>query len=365
MIVDEIQGFVMAPDRRQFRQLARRAFEFQYEAIEPYRRFCDAQGKQPGKVLDWEEVPAVPATAFKTLRLAAAPPQEIFRSSGTTAGNDRRSVHHHPFPALYRRVIDVSFPGRCLPKAEPPVLSLIPPRRVLPDSSLSFMADHILARHAGEGSLEVVSERGLDVDAAVDWIGARDHQPVLVLTTALAWLELLDHLACRRKRPRLHAKSVVFETGGFKGRKRQVERKDLVAWTTELLQLSPSRMVREYGMTELTSQAYTAVLAGGDPDVFVPPSWMRVRALDPYSLQPLAAGRTGLLSIFDLANIGSALHIITEDLASIVSLDNDNDPGCQGFRLHGRAGGTELRGCSLSVEELSGTTLRPGLATGE
>jgi hypothetical protein len=97
-------------------------------------------------------------------------------------------------------------------------------------------------------------------------------------------------------------------------------------------------------MTELTSQAYTATLAGGDPELFVAAPWMRVRALDPVSLAELPAGATGLLAILDLANVGSALHVLTEDLGAVEA---------GGFRLAGRAPDADLRGCSLLAEELS------------
>jgi hypothetical protein len=98
-------------------------------------------------------------------------------------------------------------------------------------------------------------------------------------------------------------------------------------------------------MTELTSHFYTDVLHGGDPDRFLPPRWTRVRTLDPMSLQPLTAGETGLLAVFDLANLSSAVHVLTEDLGRLDGA---------GFRLVGRADGAELRGCSLMAEELAG-----------
>ena len=89
----------------------------------------------PQTVRDWRQVPPVPAAAFKSLTLAAAPAVEIFRSSGTTdATGEQRSVHHQPFPDLYRRVIDASFPRFCLPFSSGPlpILSLIPSREGLP-----------------------------------------------------------------------------------------------------------------------------------------------------------------------------------------------------------------------------------------
>jgi acyl-protein synthetase LuxE len=79
--------------------------------------------------------------------------------------------------------------------------------------------------------------------------------------------------------------------------------------------------------------------------LFVGPHWTRVRLLDPETLEEVPAGTPGLVSVFDLANLGSAVHLLTEDLG-IAEGD--------GFRLVGRAAGAELRGCSLVVEELRG-----------
>jgi hypothetical protein len=137
---------------------------------------------------------------------------------------------------------------------------------------------------------------------------------------------------------------VVFETGGSKGRTRALGRPELLAGVERRLGVPAGRVVREYGMTELTSQLYTRVLDGGDPDLFVPPPWTRVRVLDPETLEEAPAGTVGLVALFDLANLGSAVHLLTEDLGVI-------EDG--GLRLAGRARGAELRGCSLTAEEMT------------
>jgi hypothetical protein len=349
-VQDRIARFVHSPasPSATFEELALAAFAFQFERIEPYRRLCEGRGATPDTITDWRRIPPVPAAAFKTLELAAAPAVETFRSSGTTAG-ELRSVHLHPFPDLYRAVIDASFPPFCLPLhgagARLPVLSLIPSREQLPDSSLSFMADCVLARWGSPESATLIGPRGVEAARARSWAGARQREgrPVLVLATALALAEWLDWLDRMDLRFRLPAGSVVFETGGFKGRTGEITRGELLRRLAERLSAGPDQVVREYGMTELTSQCYTRVLLGGDPDLFVAPPWMRVRIFDPETLEEAPAGREGLISVFDLANVGSAVHLLTEDLGVAEG---------DGFRLLGRAAGAELRGCSLVVEEL-------------
>lgn len=349
MIVERIARFVTEPGSASFEELALAAFAYQYEHVEPFRRLCQGRGLSPAGVGDWRQVPAVPTAAFKAgLPLAAAPAQEVFRSSGTTAGEETRSVHHHPFPDLYRLTIDASFPRFCLPAAPPvPMLSLVPSREELPDSSLSFMLDHVLRRFGDPAkSANVSGRRGVEVMPARSWAGARQREgrPVLVLATAIALAQWLEALKRQDLRFRLPAGSAVFETGGFKGRETELSRDDLAASLAERLHVQPEAVVREYGMTELTSQCYGRALAGGDPDLFVAPHWMRFRVLDPETLAEAPAGTPGLLAFFDLANVGSAVHVLTEDLGVAEG---------DGFRLLGRAAGAELRGCSLVAEELA------------
>jgi hypothetical protein len=340
-----------SPEPPEFAALALAAFAFQFERIAPYRRLCEASGATPETVTSWQQVPAVPAAAFRSLALAAAPAAEVFRSSGTTSGGESRSVHHQPYPDLYRQAIDASFPRFCLPPLPPgtgprlPVLSLIPSRELVPDSSLSFMAAHILERWGSPESATAFG-RGVEVARARSWAAARqrERQPALVLTTAFALAQWLDFLERQDLRFRLPAGTVVFETGGFKGRTAEIPRAALLERLAERLAVPPERVVREYGMTELSSQCYTRSLDGEDPDLFVAPPWVRVRVLDPETLAEAPAGTPGLLAVFDLANLGSAVHLLTEDLGVAEG---------GGFRLLGRAEGAQLRGCSLTVEELS------------
>ncbi len=355
MILDRISRFLTDPGSATFDELALAAFAFQFERIEPYRRLCEGRGVTPGSVSDWRQIPPVPAAAFKTLTLAAEPAREVFRSSGTTGRGGRggeRSVHHHPYPDLYRQVIDASFPRFCLPYGAPvPMLSLVPAREQLPDSSLSFMIDHVLARYGSpEKSAAPFGPRGVEAAKARSWAGARQREgrPVLVLATAFSLAQWLEALHRQDLRFRLPAGSAVFETGGFKGRTAELSRDELLGRLAERLGLPPGGVVREYGMTELTSQGYTRSLLGGDPDLFVAPHWVRVRILDPETLAEAAPGTPGLVAVFDLANLGSAAHLLTEDLGVAEG---------DGFRLLGRAAGAELRGCSLVAEEL-GAALR-------
>lgn len=333
-----------------FDDLALEVFRLQCRRIPAWSRFCAGRGVDPEGVPRWQDVPAMPIFAFRSLALHLAEPREIFRSSGTTGGPDERSVHRHPFPELYRLAIDATFApavftGRPPAPGDPwrrPLLSLVPGRAEVPDSSLGFWAEHILARHGGPGSTVAMTGQGVDA-AAADLFTRRAAEtgaPVTVLATVLAlldWLERGDPAA-------LPAGSTLVETGGFKGRRREIARPELLALIAAKLGLPEARVVREYGMSEATGHCYTRALAGGDPDLFVPPPFLRVRALDPETLEQAAPGEPGLLALFDLANLGSACHLLTQDLGAAEGA---------GFRLLGRAQGAALRGCSLTAEELA------------
>jgi Acyl-protein synthetase, LuxE len=324
-----------------FDALAAQAFALHYERSPPLRRLADAAGLTPAGLTDWRQVPMVPTLAFKTQDLALGQASEEFHSSGTTG---TASLHRHPHPELYRAVIDATFPAACLAGLEsPPMLSLVPSRRDAPHSSLAFMLDHAMARWGGEGSLGVARPGGLQAQPLRGFLAARqrDRRPALVLATSHALGQLLDILERLQLSFRLPAGSRVFETGGTKGRSRELAPRSLRAGLLQRLGIAPGAVVREYGMTELTSHFYNA---GGEGPFTVPP-WVRTRVLDPATLEPAPDGAPGLLSIFDLANVGSALHVLTEDLAVAEA---------GGFQLVGRAAGAELRGCSLLSEELAG-----------
>ena len=210
------------------------------------------------------------------------------------------------------------------------------------------MADHILARWGSPESANAFGPRGVEAAEGPLLGGARQREgrPVMILATAFALVQWLDSLERLGLRFRLPPGTVLFETGGFKGKTTELSRDGSARPGPELAGSCPGIVVREYGMTELTSQCYTRTLLGGDPDLFVAPHWVRVRVLDPETLEEAPAGSPGLIAVFDLANLGSAVHLLTEDLGVAEG---------EGFRLLGRAAGAELRGCSLVVEELSGS----------
>jgi hypothetical protein len=333
-----------------FQELALAAFALQFERIPSYRAFCQGRGRTPDTVERWEDVPAVPSSAFKALELFAGdgePPEAIFRTSGTTLGEAARGRHLVPRLELYRRSLLPPFRSHVLAaRGRIRFVSLIPAPDELPDSSLSFMVGTAAAELASATHWLVDGEGELDLGAlrAITRRASHAREPVLILGTALALLNALERLEGEPLAP-LPPGSRIMETGGFKGAGRELTRVDLYSRLGQATGVPPERIVSEYGMTELLSQLYEPVLSEGPGAVgtHVPPPWLKVRALDPVTLEELPAGEEGLLCFLDLANAGSVCHVLTEDVGSVVK---------GRVRLAGRVSGAEPRGCSLAMDEL-------------
>lgn len=312
------------------------------------RRYWD--GVASTEPASWRDIPPVPVAAFRDVPIVSGAAEVVFRTSGTTAGASRRGEHHVASLDLYRAAARGNYRrhlfadcglGPGVPRLV--LVSLIPRRDDLPDSSLSAMAGFIAREpEVAEATWAFDPVRGVDVASVIRTVGSAT-EPVLLLTTAFALVQLLDGLGDARLS--FPGGSRIMETGGFKGRVAEVDRAALYGRVGERLGVPASHVVNEYGMTEMLSQAYDGVAGRAGPPLEREhrfPPWVRSRALDPASLSSLPPGEPGLLAHFDLANAASVCNILTEDLGCTT------DSG--GARLLGRAPGASLRGCSLTAE---------------
>ena len=339
-----------------FNEFALRAFAIQYEGCAVYRRFCDGRGVTPDSLASWQDVPAVPATAWKVMDLvveADGPPEAVFRTSGTTRGDAERGRHLVRRLDLYRAS---AMPGFRHHVAGQPdgsasgihLLSLIPPPEQAPDSSLSSMMGLVAEDLADSTHWLVDADGAFDVarirDAVRSIRGGESGRggPLVVVGTALALMNVMDALG--DERIELPAGSRLMETGGFKGSGRAIERADLYGRVVRSFGVPHDAIVSEYGMTELLSQLYRPGFQAEDAEpLHVPPPWLRVRALDPTTLDPVESGTPGLLCFHDLANLGSVCSVLTEDMGDVTP---------RGVKLLGRVEGSEPRGCSRAMDEL-------------
>lgn len=333
-----------APDDVRFDALARELFDYQYEHGGPYRRMCDAFGVTPASVADWREIPSVPTGAFKQARLAAFPRAEeirTFRTSGTSS--EGRGELHLDTLAVYEASLLATFGSYVAAGQRLRYAVLAPSVAEARDSSLSYMFDHALRELGAADSRHYVTGGELLVDALVDDL-ADASVPIALVGTAFAFVHLIDALRTRGRSLGLPEGSRAMETGGFKGRSREVGREELHAEIGSALGLAAARVVNQYGMCELGSQFYEDSLLTGRPTKTkrIPP-WVRVRVVDPGTLEDVAEGEEGVLVHYDLANTGSVLAVQTADRGIQVA---------GGFEVLGRVAGAEARGCSLAADAL-------------
>lgn len=346
-LYDRVLAFIADPAADRFEDLALAIFAHQFARCAAYRDFATRRGATPATVGDWRDVPAVPVVAFKHAELTCGVPQRVFRSSGTTHGSELRSRHLLPDLRLYHASA-LSSLRRCLfPDVERMrAVSLVPPAAALPDSSLAQMIDWALAAFASEHT-PAAHVDGLDLDRLVAALATseRDGQPLAILATTGALIRALDALGASGRTFRLPHGSRLMDTGGDKGAPRRLSRAGLLHAVWNAFAIPGYFVVNEYGMAELSSQYYDSSLADRVAGHHAPrrkraPHWARVRILDPQTLAPADPGQVGLLCHVDLANAGSAMAILSEDLAVAVA---------DGFELRGRAPDAERRGCSLST----------------
>jgi hypothetical protein len=330
----------------EFNALALDLYNLQLSSVPAYRQFCDRRGTAP-PVHNWHCIPALPISAFKLTEVTSlAPPERAhdFHSSGTTS--ESRSRHYHDVLSLglYETALISGFTlqVRSL-SARARFVSLTPPASTAPHSSLVYMLEALCRKFGNDascflGSVDFAGNWQVEPEIVLPALAecARDATAVVLVGTAFNLIHVLDHLAANNERLVLPVNSRVMETGGYKGRARALSRLDLYQRIHEFLGVPASQIVSEYGMCELSSQAYDD--GGVAPRAFRFPPWARFRVVSPEDRRILPAGEPGILQIFDLANVRSVLAIQTEDLA--VS-------GPHGFELLGRVTDAQPRGCSL------------------
>ena len=360
-----------------FNRLACELFALQFKSNAAYRKICESRGLAPGVVEHWARIPAVPTSAFKELDLTCLTPAEriaVFHSSGTTEQRPSRHFHSLESLKLYEAsllpwFLENVFQNCGLRIADCGLIILTPPPAQAPHSSLVRMFETVrqnlgAPETAFVGKLATDGAWTLEFDRAIAALGNNPQSairnPQLILGTAFSFVHLLDYLAEKNLRFDLPAGSRVMETGGYKNRSRSMPKTELHQLITERLGVPPSHIICEYGMSELSSQAYdlgapaprrrilptaTKELAGGTPAlqnvspvIFHFPPWTRVQIISPETGREVADGETGLIRVFDLANGFSVMAIQTEDLG----IRRGN-----GFELIGRATLAEPRGCSL------------------
>ncbi|HKK74777.1 MAG TPA: hypothetical protein VJ953_06885 [Saprospiraceae bacterium] len=312
----------------QFADLALEVFHFQATYNSLYRSYLELINCSVESVKDWLQIPCLPIQFFKNHRIQTGvwEPTRVFTSSGTTGQTTSRHLLHDDdwYFAIAKRCFEAQYGSL----AEYCVLGLLPAYLERQNSSLVFMVDYFIRESS-------YSDSGFflyDHEALIQRITAckRRGIPVVLIGVSFALWDLAEahHID--------YEGLIVMETGGMKGRKKEITREALHRIYQSAFGDRPIHS--EYGMTELLSQAY-APAAGR----FLPGPTMRVRGreiTDPFSAP--VYNRTAALNIIDLANLDTISFIATDDLGKVASDFS--------FKVLGRMDNSDLRGCNLMID---------------
>ena len=333
---------LLAPlDETKWNALARELFAWQFAKVPTYRRLCLAHEVTPKNLTSWRDIPAVPQQLFKRERLfahGAAKPHTIYETSGTTTGQPGRQYLLKN--DVYRAVSVEGARRLGLFALVKHLHFLAPSPQAASQSSLSAMFGFWREKHGSKRGEFWVHDTSIDFARLRQTLTTQIKAggPIGLAGTAFSFVHLIDAWADLPPL-RLPHGSWLLETGGFKGRSREIGKDDLYAQLCRVFGVHNVDIYNEYGMSELSSQAY----ARGTRGLHALPPWARVLVVNPATNHEVGVGEKGLVRWIDLANTDSVLALQTLDVAERTHA---------GFRLIGRLPRTEPRGCSLSAEDL-------------
>ncbi|WP_454988091.1 LuxE/PaaK family acyltransferase [Capnocytophaga leadbetteri] len=310
-----------------FVQAALQTFGYQYQHNQVYQRFCTLLGRTPDKVRQLTDIPFLPIEFFKSEAVYCGNerPTTVFTSSGTTGSQTSR--HYVKDLAVYQQSFRQGFADFYGNIEEYTVLALLPSYLERTGSSLITMVADFIERSGSADSGFYLNEYNL----LAKKLTALDHsgRKVLLIGVSFALLDLVET-------HRFHLKNtIVMETGGMKGRRKELIREELHAILCE--GFGVEYIHSEYGMTELLSQAYS-----GGSGLYESVRWLKVLIRDTNDAlsyqRPL---KTGGINLIDLANIHSCSFIATQDLGRL-------HPDGR-FEVLGRFDNADIRGCNLLI----------------
>jgi hypothetical protein len=320
--------------------------EFQSQSIAAYGQLAQRMKAAEGPVGRW---PAVPTDVFRHARMAVHDPKHdvrVFRTSGTT--HELRGAHPFRDLSMYDRSAHHAAAHALFPQANKcHLIVLAPPESESPESSLSYMLARFSEWFETRETVWVMRRGKLDLGALEAALRAASG-PTALLGTSFAFVHAEDGLGDFRVT--LPRGSRIMQTGGFKGRSREVTPQGMRRILKARYGVPEHRIVAEYGMTELSSQMYETTLTRPEEvrRLWVP-GWVRATPVDPETLKPVGDGEVGILRIDDAANVDSLCAIQTSDLARKVE---------DGIEVLGRAAGATPRGCSIAVDAMLGDRRR-------
>ena len=314
-------------DNLEFEALALKVFQYQAQHNPVYKKYISILNRDVGSISRISEVPFLPVEIFKTEKvLTACQDADLVFTSSTTTGS-MPARHFVPNPELYQKSFLTTFRYFYGQMEDYCILALLPSYLERSGSSLIYMMDHLirLSNHTSSGfylnNLKELHQTLSDLK--------KKGQKTILTGVTFALIDFTE------KYPIDFPELIVMETGGMKGKRRELVREEVHSILKN--GFGVNKIHSEYGMTELLSQAYSK-----GEGIFESPPWMRVMVRepnDPYFY--ISKGKTGGINVIDLANIDSCAFVETHDLGRM------NVDGT--FEVLGRFDTSDLRGCNLMV----------------
>jgi hypothetical protein len=308
-----------------FNDIAIELFHDQFEENLIYRDFVSTLSINPSSIKHFVNIPFLPISFFKTQKIITGfrKPAFVFRSSGTTGME--RSRHYVTDIFVYKQSLIKSFEYFYGFPAGYKILGLVPDPVRNPDSSLAFMVN-LLMETAHPGEKYFFMDDFFSLNEKILLLRKSQKKIILIgLTNSL--IDFAEQFSSG------YPDLIVMETGGMKGKRKELIREELHAMLCE--QFCVAEIHSEYGMTELLTQAYSR-----GNGLFSAPPWMKVLIRDTNDpLTLLKPGQTGGINVIDLANYNSCPFIATHDLGKL----HKNEQ----FEVLGRFDHSEIRGCNL------------------
>ncbi len=309
-----------------FERLALEVFRFQYENVPVYRTFCNLLNINSIEVKTIDNIPFLPIQFFKSHKIIAENLSEeiIFTSSGTTGSIT--SKHYVADLKLYEKSFLKAFERQYGKPSDFAILALLPSYLEREGSSLIYMVESLIEKSDNPNSGFYLYE----MDALIEKLDLldRNNQSTILIGVSYALLDFIEKNGFQLKN------TIVMETGGMKGRRKEMIKEEL----HQILKngFGVKKIHSEYGMTELLSQAYS--VGNG---LFSCPPWMKVLTRDPEDALSYKVGKTGGINVIDLANLYSCSFIATQDLGKTFADGT--------FEVLGRFDNSDIRGCNLMV----------------
>jgi phenylacetate-coenzyme A ligase PaaK-like adenylate-forming protein len=313
----------------EFKQIALEIFRYQAENNAIYREYLRLLKRDIDQINSIDKIPFLPIEFFKSRKVVSSnnPATEVFTSSGTTGILTSR--HFVTDISIYEKSFKKGFEDFYGPITDYCVLALLPSYLEREGSSLIYMMEHLIedSKHPKSGFYLHNHEELIACIADLK----KSNQKIVLLGVSFALLDLAEKYTLD------FSDVIIMETGGMKGRRKEITREELHAFLCS--RLGVTEIHSEYGMTELLSQAYSK-----GQSLFQTPKWMRILirdTYDPFSYEQ--NGKTGGVNVIDLANVHSCSFIETQDLGKI-HLDGS-------FEILGRFDHSDIRGCNLLINE--------------